>query len=1062
MTAEQVLALESRLLDLVPPTGSVGNVTLLRALSAEGWGEEQYWAIRQRIMDSGALVPGRGRGGSVRRAGPNAAPVTAIPVEADIPSDSLPSGAEVLEMQLASGGRLLAVIQGRLVTSDITSLHNLLLSRYSHADVDVEFVSSEPSTSVIEDRLGASAAQSVPDHDDQDEHDFQDDSTADDTFTLTPERRALRDEQVEALVSRVVQSIDPRKNAVRARAVIVARYGLGDEEEQTLDAVGKAHDITREYVRQIEANALSRLARDPDLLQQAKDVLAGWMQRLAASSSATGALLTSRNIEALSDDRAAVDGWIRLALDVAFPMSGAGKLVGQLSALANLALHRYKPFGIDCWVSDPGRVSAAFPIVEAWLEELEADNQALPLPADTFATLLGVGAADVMAVVSAHPRFSVYAGYVFGEEVNKEKKRAVRAHILASHLSPGSAPVTQFTLWQAYRRRFQDIDSCSSNDIRIAMSDRRGAPHLFIVDNNNSLFALGMAATLHGLDLSPRFPDPEPDKLVGTVGQIVGELSHGPATAEAVAERLDIKLEGAISQLGQRLDFVSVTPRYYGLANQAQQMATLSWQDQDLVEEDALEIIGCRQAGEDPQSIYLGWTPAYELALCVKALSNGWKCLPQLLWASRPERWSVPEQEKARWVERKAAEGKPPLAVSPPTGSRLPDAERLLRFLLVIRNQGALSAVMANRVTRPRGPLQQINGTLIAILVRVGALQHDADTYWARHRAGPEAERWYSMLADEYLQNGELKWDSGTCLAMVWEAVSNPGSGWAAAAEWTLRIRSWAAERHVDFEALEARASDINESDETQAAPAEGDDTNVTVDLLPEVEGGQAEGRSAPATLEAVDIAPVAEGLAQLAAQVATDEATAAARVSVSAIDSIAVLIAKAQSGDTEAQYRLARQLQEGVGAAPNPQAAVYWLQRAADARHVPACVRMGRMLLKGEIGGGTRRERQQGLVYLNAGTNAGNATACYLLALAYRDGGLVRKNPSAAMRLLKRAARAGHGNAAYALAVMMRERMDNWVPDTIKLLRLAAGKGVHEAVELLSQVELARGLEVA
>ena len=54
--------------------------------------------------------------------------------------------------------------------------------------------------------------------------------------------------------------------------------------------------------------------------------------------------------------------------------------------------------------------------------------------------------------------------------------------------------------------------------------------------------------------------------------------------------------------------------------------------------------------------------------------------------------------------------------------------------------------------------------------------------------------------------------------------------------------------------------------------------------------------------------------------------------------------------------------------------------------------------------GGGTRQERQQGLVYLNAGTKVGNATACYLVALAYRDGGLTKKNPQAAMRLLKRA----------------------------------------------------------
>lgn len=194
---------------------------------------------------------------------------------------------------------------------------------------------------------------------------------------------------------------------------------------------------------------------------------------------------------------------------------------------------------------------------------------------------------------------------------------------------------------------------------------------------------------------------------------------------------------------------------------------------------------------------------------------------------------------------------------------------------------------------------------------------------------------------------------------MVREAVSSPGFGWAAAPEWTLRIRSWAAERHVDFEALEARASDINESDETQAAPAEGDDTNVTVDLLPDVEVGQAEDRSVPAAVEIADVAPVAEVLAQLASQIVFDETSAAARMaadgSIPAIDSIAALIAKAHSGDAEAQYRLARQLQEGVGAAPNPQAAVYWLQRAADARHAPACVRLGRMLLKGEIGGGTR-----------------------------------------------------------------------------------------------------------
>ena len=42
--------------------GHAGNVTLQREL---GWEEETYWPIRDRLVDSGLLELGRGRGGSV-------------------------------------------------------------------------------------------------------------------------------------------------------------------------------------------------------------------------------------------------------------------------------------------------------------------------------------------------------------------------------------------------------------------------------------------------------------------------------------------------------------------------------------------------------------------------------------------------------------------------------------------------------------------------------------------------------------------------------------------------------------------------------------------------------------------------------------------------------------------------------------------------------------------------------------------------------------------------------------------------------------------------------------
>lgn len=41
--------------------------------------------------------------------------------------------------------------------------------------------------------------------------------------------------------------------------VIVARFGLNDQEAQTLEQVGHAFGVTRERIRQIEAKALRKL-----------------------------------------------------------------------------------------------------------------------------------------------------------------------------------------------------------------------------------------------------------------------------------------------------------------------------------------------------------------------------------------------------------------------------------------------------------------------------------------------------------------------------------------------------------------------------------------------------------------------------------------------------------------------------------------------------------------------------------------------------------------------------------------------------------------------------------
>lgn len=59
---------EEVILSLVPAEGeSVGNVTLLRQLAQQGWTEDKFWRVRDRLLSEGILIKGRGKGGSVRR-----------------------------------------------------------------------------------------------------------------------------------------------------------------------------------------------------------------------------------------------------------------------------------------------------------------------------------------------------------------------------------------------------------------------------------------------------------------------------------------------------------------------------------------------------------------------------------------------------------------------------------------------------------------------------------------------------------------------------------------------------------------------------------------------------------------------------------------------------------------------------------------------------------------------------------------------------------------------------------------------------------------------------------
>ena len=92
----QINQLKSQLLDAVPEDGrNVGNKTLRDGL---GWDSDTYRAVRDRLINDGDLVLGRGKGGSVRRL--RAEPTGGTAVVANVADGDIPDEASLYDPML--------------------------------------------------------------------------------------------------------------------------------------------------------------------------------------------------------------------------------------------------------------------------------------------------------------------------------------------------------------------------------------------------------------------------------------------------------------------------------------------------------------------------------------------------------------------------------------------------------------------------------------------------------------------------------------------------------------------------------------------------------------------------------------------------------------------------------------------------------------------------------------------------------------------------------------------------------------------------------------------------
>lgn len=110
----------------------------------------------------------------------------------------------------------------------------------------------------------------------------------------------------------------------------------------------------------------------------------------------------------------------------------------------------------------------------------------------------------------------------------------------------------------------------------------------------------------------------------------------------------------------------------------------------------------------------------------------------------------------------------------------------------------------------------------------------------------------------------------------------------------------------------------------------------------------------------------------------------------------IGQLKAKAESGETEAQYQLGVCLWEGIGMPADSETALEWVTLAASGGHTPAQSWLGSLHL-------SNQDEEQARFWFEKAALQGDARAMYYLSLIYVRGNVFGADPLLAFEWLKK-----------------------------------------------------------
>ena len=590
-------------------------------------------------------------------------------------------------------------------------------------------------------------------------------SASDKPADLTSEPSKYEDTTttVEVCIMEALVSLDER-----TRRVIQQRYGLWGQ-TATLEQIGQALRLTRERVRQIEAEGLGELRRitSPRLPESIR--LSSHEQWLALVSSSD--YLLARDLKVSMD---MLSPWFLLALDL-----------HGMTILEWLDEFAQKTDG--GWISSEWEIDK-FDAVRRRYRARFADAR-FPCMLSELAD----GHTDNMVMAAlAFEGFSTYETYVIGTEkrLTIRLRRAVHLHALLGRIGRCMPILELVSLLVASSPK----DRCSTRDCEIVM---RQYSHLFLEVMEGVWAALGCVGDMPKEDSSTSIDgklDQHSRRYLNTVrlprsgiaATIAAELAlAGPTSLGELMSRAHEYLPAgrSVSSVGvsmsQRKDvFCRVLPGVYALHHQVPSGAELlAAPPEYLLQEDQARIYALARRAGEPWGAYPLWVPETEYLMCAWAQQLGKRELrDSLLAVAQFEKW--PDQIGGEaWQARAIRAGCFSLQFPMRTEALgVPSLDRVFAACLHVRDRGYISWVSGNRVLKRRVS-EYWSAGLIAILVAIGALEDAAPDWQEPHLPGPILDEWITHMESTRRKEGKLDWDSHIGRTLIDRAVRAPVRG---------------------------------------------------------------------------------------------------------------------------------------------------------------------------------------------------------------------------------------------------------------------------------------------